>query len=115
MKVKISFVIYRGTPFLSTEASAEENEAVFNSFLAEGKSAFKRYHVVYLNGICIPEKYEDLLKPPRKSNYSDISWQGSQPSGINFSLSQHSFTIDEINAHVLDVRTHLSNTIIGWM
>ncbi|KAJ1518902.1 hypothetical protein ONE63_011488 [Megalurothrips usitatus] len=110
-----SFFEITDTLLLPEEATADEKEAVFNKFLAEGKSAFKRYQVVYLKGICIPQKYEDLLKLEKKSNYDDVNWQDDRPSGSNFSLLQFNLTEDEKNAHKLDVKTLFTNVIVGWM
>lgn len=109
------FIVCSNTPLLPMDASAEEKEAVFTKFLAEGKSAFQKYQVVYLKGISIPEKYEDLLKPEKKTNYSDVSWVDSRPSNNNFSLSMYNLSEDEKSAHALDIRNQFTNAVLGWM
>lgn len=109
------FYVSRDTPVLPPDASTEEKAAVFNKFLDEGKSAFRKYQVVYLKGISFPQSYEDLLKPDRDYNYDNIGWKSEKPSGNNFSLARYPLSDDEKHAHTLDTRKHLINAVLGWM
>lgn len=84
-------------------------------FLSEGNSSFKKYQVLYLNGISIPMTYEDLLKPQRESNYGAVNWQNAQPSSNNFSLASYQLTEEEKEEHAQDIKSSLTNAVIGWM
>ncbi|XP_034246115.1 uncharacterized protein LOC117648059 [Thrips palmi] len=110
-----NFFEISGTPLLPEEASDEEKEAVFNLFLAEAKSAFKKYQVVYLKGICNPKNYKDLLKPIETSNYKAVHWKENCPSGTNFSLLQYELSEDEEVAHKLDVETQFRKVVAGCL
>ncbi|XP_034253862.1 uncharacterized protein LOC117652823 isoform X2 [Thrips palmi] len=102
------------TTLLPPDASTEEKVAVFQQFLDEGMSAFKKYQVVYLKGIKVPQSYDDLLKSEVHSSYDKISWKTDKPSGNNFSLSRYNITDVEQNEHTLNIRTHLINAIVAW-
>lgn len=100
---------------LDSDATADEKNRVFLQFMSEGKSMFKKYQVLFLKGISIPKTYEDLLKPTEQSNFSSITWQSAPPSTNNFSLMSYSLTQDEDQRHALDITTHLTNAVLGWM
>lgn len=105
---------FSNLPLLPPSASPQERETVFGKFLDEAKSAFKKYQVVFLKGVSIPQQYEDLIKPCKKSNYSDVNWNGCQPAGNNFSLEQYSLSSEERDAHNLYITSRFTNAVVGW-
>lgn len=105
---------FRGTHG-DPHASDEEKNRVFLKFLEEGNSMFKKYQVLYLKGISVPMKYEDLLKPEKESNYGCVNWANDPPSTNNFSLVSYQLTKEEDEEHSHDVRSSLTNAVVGWM
>ncbi|KAK3916212.1 Somatic embryogenesis receptor kinase 4 [Frankliniella fusca] len=103
------------TPLLPLDASDEEKHKAYMEFLAKGQVAFKQYQVLYLKGITIPQKYDDLLKPVEDSGYSVINWLSGPPPNNNFSLNSYALTDDENGALVTDVKNELTNVVLGWM
>jgi len=111
-----SFRLYvsRDTHLLPQGSSTEEKAAVFKKFSDEARSAFKKYQVVYLKGIKIPQKYEDLLKSDKDSNYDDVNWKSEKPLSNNFSLARYPLTADEKSDRAQDIRTCSMEAAIGW-
>jgi len=100
---------------LPPSASQEEKKEIFLKFLEEGVTSFKKYQVLYLKGISKPTRYEDLLKPEKITNYSDVNWKGSRPSNNNFSLGSYPLTKDENHEHNLNIKSQITNAALMWM
>ena len=107
-------VFFSGTPILHSHASEDEKNRAFHNFKTVAESLFQNYEVLYLKGISIPKKYEDLLKP-EKSNYSSVTWLDTPPSTNNFSLVAYQLSEEQSEEHARDIRESLTNAVLGWM
>ncbi|KAK3932567.1 SsrA-binding protein, partial [Frankliniella fusca] len=110
-----NFFELNNTDMLPKEASSEEKEAFFHEFFTEARSAFFKYQVIYLKGITIPEKYEDLMKMDANSNYDSVNWKDGRPSGSNFSLNKLTRTAEEDSEHALDIKSQFTSLVLGWV
>lgn len=105
---------FSGTPFVNSEASDSEKQRIFNAFIEEGASSFQKYQVLYLKGIKVPENYDDLLKPGRNTNYSDVIWKESSPPTNNFSINNFKLNKEENAEHALEIKSQLTNVVLAW-
>lgn len=99
---------------LGLNASCEEKEKIFENFLLEGRSAFKKYDVLYLKGISVPKSFEDLLLQ-ECTNFSCVNWNDTPPSTNNFSLVSYKLSEEENKDHAVDIQNTLTNAVLGWM
>lgn len=106
---------FSDTPVLDASANPEEEEEVFNTFLKEAQSAFRKYQVIYLKGISKPTRYSDLLPASNYTNFSAVSWDGVPPSNTNFSLVHYSLSEDEQEQHASDIKLKVTNAAHMWM
>lgn len=106
------FPCYSDTPY-SAETSQSEQEQIFNSFIAEGASIFKKYQVIYLKGITVPTSYSDLLRADC-TNYDDINWVTERPASNSFSINGYALSDQEKRQHAEEIKVKLSCAVIDW-
>jgi len=99
---------------LKWDASSDEKNRIFEMFLSEGRSAFQKYNVLYMKGITVPERYEDLLKPEKTTNFSCVNWNDTPPATNNFSLESYPLSEVEAKVHAKDIEESLHNLVLGW-
>lgn len=86
---------------------------IYQSFKTEAEEAYRKYKVILLKGISLPDSYEDLL-PADETSYKDVVWfKNIRPPSNTFSVKKD-LTQEEKDNLDRDIMTEFQNIIVSY-